>query len=160
MKPCPSCQQAKPVTAFSKDSRAKDGLAWRCKDCAHQHHRQWYEANRERVIARVTEWSQANPEAVAAKKRAYVERHPERKKASQRRYYTKPEVLARQRANPVRQAATRQRNRVTREQLSDGYVRRVMAQHLSIAGSDLPQPLVDAHREVMRIKRYLNEQRQ
>ena len=122
--------------------------------------RQWYAQNRDRQIAKARAWELAHPERAAEKKREYVERHPDRRKESQRKHYTKPEVLARHRADPNRAAYNRKRGEEGRSNLSDEYVRRVMAQHLSITGSQIPQPLVDAHREVMKIKRYLNEQRQ
>ena len=122
--------------------------------------REWYAKNRERQLAAVKKWQQENKDRANANKRAYAARHPERVKESQRKHYTKPEVLARQRGDPSRIAYNRKRGAETRASLSDEYVRRVMAQHLSIKGSDLPQALVDAHREVMKIKRYINEQRQ
>ena len=120
--------------------------------------REWYAKNREKQIAKARAWEKANPERAAQKKREYVERHPDRRKESQRKHYTKPEVLERQRSNPARIAYNRARNTASRQRLDDVYVRRVMAQHLSIAGSQIPQALVDAHREVMKIKRFLNEQ--
>lgn len=121
--------------------------------------REWYERNRERVIAKAKAWDQAHPERAREKKREYVERHPDRRAESQRMWASKPEVLERLRSNPKRNAYNRERGSASRQHLSDEYVRRVMAQHLSITGSQIPQPLVDAHREVMRIKRFLNEQR-
>lgn len=121
--------------------------------------REWYAKNRERKLAAVAKWQQENRERANANKKAYAERHPDRIKASQRKYYTKPEVLARQRGAPDRLAYCRKRGEISRSNLNDEYVRRVMAQHLNIKGSELPQSLVNAHREVMRIKRYINEQR-
>lgn len=121
--------------------------------------REWYLKNREHQIAKARAWALANPERDAEKKRAYVQRHPERRAASQRQWSSKPEVQERIRASPTRRAYNQQRGQASRQHLSDEYVRRVMAQHLSITGSQIPQPLVDAHREVMKIKRFLNEQR-
>lgn len=121
--------------------------------------REWYAKNREHQIAKARAWELAHPERAAEKKRRWVKRHPERRAEQQRKWASKPEVLERQRANPDRRAYNRQRGSESRKQLTDEYVRRVMAQHLSIAGSQIPQPLVDAHREVMKIKRHLNEQR-
>ena len=121
--------------------------------------KEWYAKNREKQIAKARAWEKANPERAAQRKREYVERHPDRRAESQRKHYTKPEVLERQRSNPARIAYNRERNNDSRQHLDDAYVRRVMAQHLSITGSQIPQPLVDAHREIMKIKRFLNEQR-
>lgn len=120
--------------------------------------KEWYAKNRERQIAKARAWEAANPERAAQKKREYVERHPDRRKETQRKHYTKPEVLERRRNNPARAAYNRARNDASRQNLDDAYVRRVMAQRMSITGSQIPQALVDAHREVMKIKRFLNEQ--
>lgn len=122
--------------------------------------RQWYQKNRERIIAKSRAWELANPEAAAERKRAYAKRHPDRIKESQRKYYTKPETREKQRGDPARLAYCRKRGAKNTETLSDEYVRRVMAQHMSIKGSELPQALVDAHRELMKLKRLLNEKRQ
>lgn len=122
--------------------------------------REWYAKNRERQLAAVKKWQQENKDRANANKYAYAERHPDRVKESQRKHYTKPEVLAKQRGDPVRIEYNRRRGVAVRANLSDEYVRRVMAQHLSIKGSELPQSLVDAHREIMKIKRFLNEKRQ
>ncbi len=121
--------------------------------------REWYAKNREKQLAAVKRWQQENKERANVNKRAYAERHPDRIKESQRKYYTKPEVLAKLRGDPARIEYCRKRGAQIRATLSDEYVRRVMAQHLSIKGSELPQSLVDAHREVMKIKRFLNEKR-
>lgn len=121
--------------------------------------RQWYEKNRERIIAKSRAQELANPEAAAARKRAYAKRHPDRIKESQRKYFTKPETREKQRGDPARLEYCKKRGAKIRETLSDEYVRRVMAQYMSIKGSELPQALVDAHREVMKLKRLINEKR-
>lgn len=121
--------------------------------------REWYVKNRDQQIAKARAWALANPERDAEKKRQYVKRHPERRAEQQRKWASKPEVLERNRSNQNRRVYQHQRNHASRESLSDEYVRRVMAQHMSITGSQIPQPLVDAHREVMKIKRYINEKR-
>lgn len=111
--------------------------------------REWYAKNRERQIAAVGAWQRDNRERANANKRAYVERDPERRREQANRHAAKPEVRAK--------AATR--NKRDAETLSDGFVRRIMAQRTSIKGSDLPQGLVDAYRELMRLKRAINEKR-
>lgn len=121
--------------------------------------REWYAKNRERQLAAVKKWQQENRDRSNANKRAYVERNPERRKESANRYAAKPEVRAKMRESEKRRAYNRERNARDAAELTDTFVRRCMAQHLSIKGSELPQSLVDAHREVMRIKRLLNEKR-
>ena len=62
-------------------------------------------------------------------------------------------------ALPTRKEWQKTRNKRDAETLSDGFVRRIMAQRTSMKGSDLPQGLVDAYRELMRLKRAINEKR-
>jgi hypothetical protein len=118
----------------------------------------WYAANRERMIAKARAWEVAHPERAAEKKREYLERHPERRKETSRRYGQKLEVLERSRqlaAKPEQRSKARALRDHYRDTLHDCYVRRVMAQRLGVKGSDLPQTLVDAQRELMKLKREL-----
>lgn len=120
--------------------------------------KKWYAANRDRLIAKARAAELANPEKAAQKKREYLDRHPDRRKATNSRYMKKPEVLARQRelrANPDRREKAKQLRDHYRDTLHDCFVRRCLAQHLKIKGREIPQPLVEAHRELMRLKREL-----
>lgn len=121
--------------------------------------REWYAKNRERQIANVAGWQKANKERANATKRAYVERDPDRRREQANRYAAKPDVRAKAAVRPARKAWQRERNRRDADALSDGFVRRIMAQHTSMKGSDIPQGLVAAYRELMKLKRLLNEKR-
>ena len=121
--------------------------------------REWYAKNRERQLANVAEWQRANRERSNATKRAYVERDPGRRREQANRHAAKPEVRAKAAARPARKEWQKARNKRDSETLSDGFVRRIMAQHTSMKGSDLPQGLVDAYRELMKLKRAINEKR-
>lgn len=160
MKTCCACKELKPLEAFSKDKKAKDGLCYRCKVCSKELMKDWYAANRDRLIAKARANDLANPELAKQRKREYAARHPNKVKEANRKYAAKPEVLERMRNDPRRIAYHRQRGKAAKENLTDEYVRRVMANKLSITGSQIPQALVDAHRELMKIKRYLSEKRQ
>ena len=121
-------------------------------------YKKWYMANRERIIAKARAAELANPEKAAQKKRDYLERHPDRRKETNRRYMKKPEVMAKQRelrATPESRAKVKRLCEYYRDTLHDCYVRRVMAQRLGVKGRDLPQTLVDAQRELMKLKREL-----
>ena len=121
--------------------------------------REWYAKNRERQLANVAEWQRANRERSNATKRAYVERDPGRRREQANRHAAKPEVRAKAAARPARKEWQKARNKRDAETLSDGFVRRIMAQHTSMKGSDLPQTLVEAYRELMKLKRAINEKR-
>lgn len=121
--------------------------------------REWYAKNRQRQLSNVARWQKANKERANATKRAYVERDPERRREQANRHAAKPEVQAKAAARPARKAWQRERNKRDAETLSDGFVRRIMAQYTSMKGSDIPQGLVDAYRELMKLKRAINEKR-
>lgn len=119
-------------------------------------YKKWYMANRERLIAKARATELANPEKSARKKRDYLERHPDKRKETNSRYMKKPEVLARKReldARPEQRSKAKELRERYRDTLHDCFVRRCLAQHMKIKGSEIPQPLVDAHRELMRLKR-------
>lgn len=160
MKTCRCCQTAKPADQYSLDRRSTDGLAWRCKTCAAEHHRAWYASNRSRVIAKVNQWQQANPERAAARKKAYAQRHPDRIKASATAYARSEKARQRQRENPNRRAYTTQRNRESIANLTDPYIRRLLSQNTQLSTTEIPQPLVEAHRELLKLKRAIHAQRQ
>jgi hypothetical protein len=52
---CPSCRERKPISAFARDGSKSSGHKSHCKGCDNAKSRAYYEANRERVIARVQE---------------------------------------------------------------------------------------------------------
>lgn len=118
-------------------------------------YKKWYMANRERIIAKARAAELANPEKAAQKKRDYLERHPDKRKETNSRYMKKPEVMAKQRelrATPESRAKAKRLREYYRDTLHDCFVRRCIAQHLKIKGSEIPQTLVDAHRELMKLK--------
>ena len=121
-------------------------------------YKKWYMANRERIIAKARAAELANPEKAAQRKRDYLERHPDKRKETNSRYMKKPEVMAKQRelrATPESRAKAKRLREYYRDTLHDCFVRRCIAQHLKIKGSEIPQTLVDAHRELMKLKREL-----
>lgn len=46
---CRTCGVRKFNDQFRTDKRSRDGLAWRCRDCAREAHKRWVAANRDRV---------------------------------------------------------------------------------------------------------------
>lgn len=123
-------------------------------------YKKWYLANRERMIAKARAWELANPDKAAEKKREYLEKHPERRKETSKKYGEKPEVKKRSRelaAKPEQRQKAKALREHYRDTLHDCFVRRCLAQHLKIKGSEIPQTLVDAHRELLKLKRAINE---
>ena len=67
MKICGKCKAEKLAQEFSKDSRSKDGLQFKCKACVSQH----YKANKESISARVSAWKAENKAHISLQMAAY-----------------------------------------------------------------------------------------
>jgi hypothetical protein len=78
MKTCKKCQQAKPLSSFSKNERYADGFVNWCKECHRQANRVWYEQNKARNNLRAKEWAKANPDAT---QKRHNEKHKEKRAA-------------------------------------------------------------------------------
>lgn len=118
MKTCRKCGEVKPLEAFVKDKRSKDGRTARCKSCFNadqrrRHHenghiemkRRYREANRDklRVTGReaMRRWREKNPEAarrIAAKSRKTLR---ERDPGYHRRWYAANAERERERSRRV-----------------------------------------------------------
>jgi 5-methylcytosine-specific restriction endonuclease McrA len=89
LKRCTTCKLELPRDDYSADARASDGLQSRCRACAReakrkryasdpaaarQRQRDYYENNKERVLASNAKSRAKYPEKIAERKRAYYER--------------------------------------------------------------------------------------
>jgi hypothetical protein len=52
VKYCPKCESNKPLVAFRKNERKKDGLQSICAECGKSYNRKWYDRNQSDVVAR------------------------------------------------------------------------------------------------------------
>ena len=117
------CGVEKPAECFNKMAAAWDGLQGRCRECAgvsrkkwgednHEHREEWrrdyYEENRDELLAKAHDRYLENPEKIKAAVRAWLADHP----GYQRDYYVanRDELLARAKEryaeNPERNKAT------------------------------------------------------
>ena len=122
------------------------------------YYKEWYAKNRARLIAKARAWELAHPEEAREKKRKWQAENREGQKENRLRYAKSEKGAAcysRYRQTDAYKALAKKKRDHYKETLHDCYVRRVMAQHLGIKGSELPQTLVDAHRELMKLKREL-----
>ena len=133
MKTCRTCNTPKPADAYR-------GTRSMCLACEHARRREWYAAQpvkphqTEEGKAKYRQWYEANAESVKARAVAWAKANPD----------TRRDVC---RENMARQ----------RGKLNDAYVRRMLAQSIGLKAADIPQPLVEAQRELLRIKRYIRE---
>ena len=102
-KTCSKCKTEKPIEAFSRHRRYKDGRKYQCKVCCSADFKAWrakgdnaekqrlyaktynpgyYQENQEVIKVQVGEYREAHPEEVAAAKRASWDKNPEQYKAT------------------------------------------------------------------------------
>ena len=62
MKVCSGCGDPKDLSDFSKRGTSKDGYQSQCKLCRAEQAKEYYEANKERVVEQAKEWREANKE--------------------------------------------------------------------------------------------------
>jgi 5-methylcytosine-specific restriction endonuclease McrA len=61
LKVCTKCGELKETEFFSRDSKSKDGLNWRCKACMNANSKKHYQMHRERCIRNGKSWRFHNP---------------------------------------------------------------------------------------------------
>lgn len=133
MKTCRTCNQPKPDDAYR-------GTRSMCLACEYARKRAWYAAQtvkphqREDQQAYYRNWYAAHADAVKARAAEWAKANPDKRRDVFR------ENMARQRGK-----------------LNDAYVRRMLAQSMGLKSADIPQPLVEAQRELLKIKRYIRE---
>ena len=134
-KNCRTCKSEKPATAYR-------GTRSECKACESARRRAWYAAQPVKPhqttegAAYYRAWYEANAEVVKARAVAWTGANPDK-----RREVCK-ENMARQ-----------------RDKLSTAYVRRMLAASVGLKAADIPLPLVEAQRELLKLKRAINEKR-
>jgi ABC-type nitrate/sulfonate/bicarbonate transport system substrate-binding protein len=134
-KACRTCKDEKPATAYR-------GTRSECLACENQRRRAWYAAQHVKPhqtaegAAYYRAWYEANAEVVKARAVAWAAANQ-----AKRREVCK-ENMARQ-----------------RDKLSDAYVRRMLAASVNLKAKDIPDSLVKAQRELLKLKRAINEKR-
>lgn len=133
MKTCRTCNQPRPADAYR-------GTRSMCLTCEHARRREWYATQaikphqREHGKVYYRQWYAANAKSVKARAVEWAKSNPDKRRDVCR------ENMARQRGK-----------------LNDAYVRRMLAQSIGLKSADIPQPLVEAQRELLKIKRYIRE---
>jgi len=118
--------------------------AWHAEHCEHvrQYRRSRYQENKAEILAQQKLYYQQNREQILERQR----KPPEVNRAH---------VKAWQQANPEKHRAAQKR---PREQLYDSYVRRRLVDGTTLEPTDIPQGLIDAKREQLRILRELRKE--
>lgn len=133
MKTCMHCKKTKPLESFRKAPRMRDGRENGCKDCHNERRRAAYHANPQPVLERNGRWAKANKKATN-----------EYRKSWSRKGY-------------VHYRSAKRRQEIAN--LSDSYVRQILVGDSTLTHADIPQPMVDVHREVLRLKRAIRDEK-
>lgn len=129
---CKHCGQVKPMDAFRKNSRCKNGRETTCKACAASRRRERFRANPEPILAANRAWAKAHRAQLNAYRVTYRLAHVDQFRARKRRDVA---------------------------DLADHYVRQLFCEDSPLKHQDIPQALVDARRLAIQIRRYVNGQR-
>lgn len=78
MPTCSRCKEAKDEAEFARNSASSTGYNTYCKPCMRAYNREYYQANKERLISHVSTWKQANRDRVRASERAGYRRNKAR----------------------------------------------------------------------------------
>ena len=71
MKICKKCKKKLPLTEFTRCSKNRGGLEFRCKTCRADARKQYYSKNKEAVLKRNSEYYQQNREQIQKKNKKY-----------------------------------------------------------------------------------------
>jgi len=117
-KRCPTCKETKAVSAFSRDSKKKDGLRSQCKECEREGQRVYRAANSEKLNEKNRVYRAANSEKLNEKSRVYRAANSEKLNEKSRVYRAANSEKVRERDRVYRAAnpeKARERDRVYRE---------------------------------------------
>lgn len=112
LKTCTKCNVAKPLSQFSKNPRARDGLRYGCKQCAYESQKKWVAKNIDHVKGVRVRYYAENKDKSAQARREWVKENPDRLKFLRKRAYWRDPEKARaaraawREANPELAAAS------------------------------------------------------
>lgn len=86
-KKCFSCTQFKDLSFFTKDSKARDGLCYYCKDCKKEQKRKYYLDNKQNILHKQKQKNALNNDKIKHKTKIYREKNKEKIKEQQRQIY-------------------------------------------------------------------------
>jgi hypothetical protein len=86
MKTCSQCKLPKPLDAFNRASKSRDGHRSDCRECQKKSNH-WHDANKERAKANRKRWHDANKESSEASAQEWRENNKEKDAASKKRWH-------------------------------------------------------------------------
>jgi hypothetical protein len=103
-KQCSICKEKLPATTeyFYKKSKSRDGLQNRCKKCAKEAFKKYYDNNSDDMRERSRQYHTDNPEKERERKKRYIKENPDKVKAEKKRRYDKNPEKERERGRKYR----------------------------------------------------------
>ena len=86
-KVCTKCKQWKPLEEYGKNKNSKDGRQYQCKECKKEQQKQYYEANKEKVLKTTKQYKEANKERYKEYYKQYREAKKEHYKEYNKQYH-------------------------------------------------------------------------
>lgn len=134
---CNCCGKDRPLESFWARKGVKDGLQPHCKECQRE---------KQRVRTQSPKWRE--------NLRRWQEKNPERMREYKRKWAAKSYAADPKKWND----ACVQRERQAREELAPSYVKRLAAQGSQCPRSQVPDALVEAITQHVRLRRLIKEQ--
>ena len=153
-KRCPTCSEYKTYDNFHKTKANCEGLAANCSSCRTTLRKQERIKNGERIRQLSRAWVRNNYEKhkLADKLRGEKYRCTNKFKITKERFKEN---------NPDKVELRKQKNRLTSKlaviNINERYVRSNLGARSSIKGSEFPQQLVKTHQELMKLRRFIKE---
>lgn len=151
---CGGCCQVRPLSAFYKSSRTKDGLCTQCKACSNERVKRWQKSNREKCNSWVSAWRSSNPDKARVIDSKHRAANPEKISESKKRSYYKHHQKNLRRMAEYKSDHPEKLSNYTRQNvttLGDSYV----AQKLRMPLDSIPKSLLEAKRVQLQLTRIL-----
>jgi hypothetical protein len=81
---CNVCSTDQPISNFHKQTKSKDGLQFRCKDCDKKWHHARYLKDKEKIQKQTKAWKEANKDKSEQKAKEWRKNNPDKVKKYQR----------------------------------------------------------------------------
>lgn len=165
---CCICKTQKNIEDFGKDRNKKDGLTSQCRKCRNENQkksnkkyrrnnpekvreacRKWRESNPEKAKKATTNWRERNPDNVQKWSRTSYSKNPEKSKEATTNWRNKN----RRRFNEN----NRKNLKAQRDRMNDTYIKRTLYQGTSLKSADIPEALIEAKREQIKLKRLIKD---
>jgi hypothetical protein len=87
MKTCKDCKECKPLKEYGKKKDNKDGYRASCKVCSNKKSKAWYEANKEKRLAKSREWNANNKERRRINNNNWWRNNPDKRLSKFKRFH-------------------------------------------------------------------------